>query len=42
MPAFEGALTDAQLGDLLAYLRSTTGKPAWQDAEVSASERDRK
>jgi mono/diheme cytochrome c family protein len=31
MPAYSGALTDAQLADLLVYLRSTTGLPAWND-----------
>jgi len=31
MPAFEGALTDAQLTDLLAYLRALSGQPAWPD-----------
>jgi hypothetical protein len=31
MPAFEGALTDAQLTDLLIYLRALSGQPAWND-----------
>lgn len=31
MPAFEGALTDAQLTDLLTYLRALSGQPAWSD-----------
>lgn len=31
MPAFEGALTDAQLTDLLVYLRALSGRPAWPD-----------
>ncbi len=31
MPAFKGALTDAQLTDLLAYLRALSGQPAWHD-----------
>ena len=31
MPAFKGALTDAQLTDLLTYLRALSGQPAWSD-----------
>lgn len=31
MPAFEGALTDEQLSELLTYLRALSGKPAWTD-----------
>jgi mono/diheme cytochrome c family protein len=31
MPAFGGALTDAQLTDLLIYLRALSGQPAWND-----------
>jgi len=31
MPVFEGALTDAQLTDLLTYLRALSGQPAWPD-----------
>jgi mono/diheme cytochrome c family protein len=31
MPEFAGTLTDDQLADLVAYLRSLTGKPPWQD-----------
>ena len=31
MPEFAGALSDDQLADLVAYLRSLTGKPQWQD-----------
>jgi len=31
MPAFEGALTDAQLTELLTYLRALSGQPAWND-----------
>ena len=31
MPAFKGALTDAQLTDLLTYLRALSGQPAWND-----------
>ncbi|MGQ0547213.1 MAG: cytochrome c [Betaproteobacteria bacterium] len=31
MPAYAGALTDAQLADLMIYLRSITGLPAWRD-----------
>ncbi len=31
MPAFAGALTDAQLADLLRYLRALSGQPAWND-----------
>ena len=31
MPAFKGALTDAQLTDLLTYLRALSGQPAWPD-----------
>jgi mono/diheme cytochrome c family protein len=31
MPAFEGALSRDELGELLGYLRSLTGKPPWKD-----------
>jgi mono/diheme cytochrome c family protein len=31
MPAFAGALTDEQLVELLDYLRSMSGEPAWPD-----------
>lgn len=31
MPHFSGALDDAQLADLLAYLRALSGKPPWSD-----------
>jgi hypothetical protein len=31
MPAYAGALTDAQLTDLVIYLRSMTDEPAWRD-----------
>ena len=31
MPAFDSALTDAQLTDLLTYLRALSGQPAWPD-----------
>jgi mono/diheme cytochrome c family protein len=36
MPAYAGAFSDAQLADLVAYLRSLTDRPAWSDvpAEV--------
>ena len=36
MPPFAGALTDEQVADLVIYLRTLTGRPAWQDvpAEV--------
>ena len=31
MPGFKGALTEAQLTDLLIYLRALSGQPAWAD-----------
>ncbi len=31
MPGYAGALTDAQLSDLVIYLRSLAGRPAWDD-----------
>jgi mono/diheme cytochrome c family protein len=31
MPAYAGALTDEQLGELLTYLRALSGQPAWPD-----------
>ena len=31
MPSFGGALTDEQLTDLVAYLRTIVGLPAWND-----------
>ena len=34
MPEFGGALTDAELTDLLAYLRSLTDKPPWPDIDA--------
>jgi mono/diheme cytochrome c family protein len=34
MPEFRGALTDAELADLVAYLRSLTDKPPWHDVEA--------
>jgi mono/diheme cytochrome c family protein len=42
MPAYAGALTDEQLADLVTYLRSTTGRPPWEDvaAEVKRSARE--
>ena len=42
MPAFKGALTDAQLTDLLTYLRALSGQPAWSDVagEVKKITRD--
>ena len=36
MPAYAGALTRAQLNDLLAYLRSLTGRPPWKDLDANA------
>ena len=38
MPAFKGALTDAQLTDLLAYLRALSGQPAWPDVAGEVQE----
>ena len=34
MPDFRGALTDAELADLLAYLRSLTDRPPWRDVDA--------
>ncbi len=34
MPEFAGALTDDELADLLAYLRSLTDKPPWRDVDA--------
>jgi mono/diheme cytochrome c family protein len=36
MPSYAGALTEDQFADLLDYLRSMTGKPAWKDARSEA------
>lgn len=41
MPSFEGALTPRQIADLVAYLRTLSGKPAWADVagEVRKAQR---
>jgi len=38
MPAYAGALSDAQLADLVAYLRSLTDRPAWSDVRAAVRE----
>jgi len=42
MPAFRGAFTDEELGDLLAYARTLGGKSAWKDVpdQVRAAQRE--
>jgi mono/diheme cytochrome c family protein len=34
MPAFKGALTPEQTADLVAYLRTLSGKPAWTNVSA--------
>ncbi len=43
MPGYAGALGNAQLSDLATYLRSLTGRPAWEDVpgEVHRIARDK-
>ncbi len=42
MPAFKGALTDEQMGELLAYVRTLGSRPPWDDiaAEIRTVERE--
>jgi mono/diheme cytochrome c family protein len=39
MPAFEDTLNPQELGDLLRYLRSLTGKPQWKDEDIHEAQR---
>ena len=40
MPPFDSALTDAQLADLAAYLRSMSGLPPWNDVPAEIRRAD--
>jgi mono/diheme cytochrome c family protein len=38
MPPFAGALTDAELADLVVYIRANSGYPPWTDVPGAVRE----